>query len=169
MQAQTVPSDTGRGGSGSLHRSRWVVLSVVVAAVVAAIGAWFLVSGDGTPTVTFDGETAVYDGPTRFDAGDVTFVFDASAYEPGVVFVFNATKDPTVTAAETEGLRTDPRGPWFGPGVIAPVVSVRGDTPDERIVERAIPLLPDTRYVLSAVTDPMDDNRVYFASFIDVD
>lgn len=68
----------------------------------AAVALWFVIDDNGTPTVTFDGQTASYDGPTTFEAGEVTFTFDASAYEPGVGFVIAEITDDSITVDDIE-------------------------------------------------------------------
>ncbi len=169
MATPTVTHETTHPETGSRRRSAWIAAVVLAAGAVIALVAWFAMDGDSTPTVTFDGEAAAYDGPTSFEAGEVTFVFDSSAYEPGLKFIFLATLDESITPADTEGPHTDPRPPWEDTGVIAPMVTVRGDTPDARIVERTVRLEAGHRYVLSALTDMTGDNYVHFVAFIDVD
>ncbi len=80
MTTQTNPAAPAR------HQTRLRLMWLTGAAIVIAIaaGAFIALTGDDTPTVTFDGETATYDGPDTFEAGLHTFVFDASAYEPSV-------------------------------------------------------------------------------------
>lgn len=155
-------------------RSVLIAASVVAAIVVAAVF-WFVASGDGTPTATFDGQSVTYEGPTSFDAGNVTFKFDVSEYETGVTFGFLPVGDDSLTAAELKaeldgayvGEGGDPE--WFDPNVIPPLVTVQGETANDRIVERSILLKADTRYVLVANTFPTDGWIGHWGALIEVE
>lgn len=145
----------------------WVIAAAVVAVVVAAL-VWTLVGGDSdSPTVTFDGESAVYDGPTTFEAGEVTFTFDASGYEPGVTFLVGEITDPSITFEEIEALSetmpaSSPQPPFIGEVTFALAVD------DELVVERTIEL-EQGRYTVNAHTSPQDTDRVHIAAFIEVE
>jgi hypothetical protein len=143
-------------------------------AVIAAVALWFVFAGDSTPSVTFDGQTVTYDGPTTFDAGDVTFTFDASEYEPGVRFAFIAINDDTLTASDLEAeldgaVIAAPEPEFFDTeNTIPTLVTVQGDTADERVEERSIRLEADTRYVLVANTFSTDTNTGHWGALIEV-
>lgn len=171
MTQQTV---TRPDRSSTPTRMIPIAITVLVA-VIAAVALWFIVAGDSTPIATFDGQTVTYDGPTTFDAGDVTFTFDASEYEPGVRFAFIAVNDDTLTAsdlkAELDGVEIvlGDRPEWFGTeGSIPTLVTIQGDTADERVVERSIRLEADTRYVLVANTLRTDTNTGHWGALIEV-
>lgn len=148
------------------------LLSVFAALVVAAV-VWFVLAGDGTPTATFDGDTVTYDGPTNFDAGEVTFKFDASEYEPGARFAFLPIGDDTLTEADLKALidgveivGADPD--WFDTDVSLPIVTLQGEADSDRIEERLITLVADTRYVLVANTFRTDGNMGHWGALIEV-
>jgi hypothetical protein len=150
-----------------------MAISVLAAIVLAAV-IWFVASGDGTPTATFDGQTVTYDGPTDFDAANVTFKFDVSQYERGVTFGFLPVGDDSLTAAdlkaELDGVYVGDSGDpeWFDTNVIPTLVTVQGETEDDRIMERSIPLKADTRYVLVANTFPTDGWIGHWGALIEV-
>jgi hypothetical protein len=155
---------------------RWVFMAIaVLAAIAVAAVFWFVASGDDTPTATFDGQTVTYEGPTSFDAGNVAFKFDVSQYETGVIFGFLPVGDDSLTAddlkAELDGAYVGEGGDpeWFDPKVIPTLVTVQGETEDDRIMERSIPLKADTRYVLVANTFPTDGWIGHWGALIEVE
>ncbi len=145
----------------------WAIAAAAVAVVVAAL-VWMLVADDSDePTVTFDGESAVYDGPTTFDAGDVTFTFDSSGYEPGVTFVVGEITDPNITFEDLEALAGTIPASSAQPPFIGDVEFVLA-VGDQLVVERTIDLEAG-RYTVNAHTAPEDTDRVYVATFIEVE
>lgn len=151
------------------RRRPWLMLvvAVIVIALVAGLAWWIGTADEGPPTVTFDGETVTYDGPTSFEAGEVIFTFDSSAYEPGVAFTVGELTDDTITMADTEA--------WAAanPGNVPPEFiggySVTFADEGDRIVEKSIDLLPASRYAIWAITAPDDNNQGYPAAIIEVE
>ena len=168
----TTTSGTDTGSVVRTARSRrvpWLVIAAIVA-VLAVIGAWFVLSGDGTPTLTFDGETAVYDGPTKFDAGEVTFEFDASEYEPGVAMIVGKLATD-ITLEEVQALTDEIPASSPPPPFVADfeIFYVVAPDADDRIIERTVELDADSRYLLTANTAPDDTDRAHPAVIIEVE
>ena len=142
-----------------------------VAAVIAVIGAWFVLAGGDTPKLTFDGEESVYDGPSTFEAGEVTFEFDASAYEPGVAMIVGELTDDSMTLADLKALSAEipassPPPPFVGQ---FDVTYVTGEAAEDRVVEHTVTLREGTRYLLTANTSATDTDTVHPAAIIEVE
>jgi hypothetical protein len=144
----------------------WLVAAAIVVAI--AVSAFVAMTGDSTPTVTFDGQTATYDGPATFEAGEHTFVFDGSAYEPDHAFSLGVIEDPTITAADLEA--------YAASGVssatqLSPfrfkIFWVVEDDAEARILEETFELEADTRYALEVISRP--DDQVFFAATFEVE
>jgi hypothetical protein len=137
---------------------------IVAIAIVAALGvlAFMALTGDSEPTVTFDGESLVYDGPATFEAGEHTFVFDASAYETDAAFAFHidVIKDLDMTDAQIEASESSV---WRQPEFIgrSKAFWILEDAED-RILEETFELEPDTRYGVFVLERGGDE--VFFAS-----
>lgn len=149
------------------QRTRWVPWALLVAVLaIAGAGLWLFLGDEGSPMATFDGQTVTYEGPTTFDAGEVTFTFDASAHEPGVVFVLGRVTDDAVTMADMEAWAEVNPASDIPPFVGA--FETAWATDDDRIVEKAFDLESGTRYSIWANTAPTDTNRAHPAVIIDV-
>jgi hypothetical protein len=165
MTTQSKPA-----GPARQQRRSQSLIGIVAIAIVAALGVlvFMALTGDGTPTVTFDGETVVYDGQATFEAGEHTFVLDASAYKGETLhaFTFNAITDPSITDAEMEAFEEE--GGWIAPDFVgrAKVFWISEDVED-RILEETFELEADTRYAI-VVVERGGEGR-YFAATIDVD
>lgn len=149
-------------------RMLWMIGLIVVLIIAVGAGVWFLVSDEGTPTATFDGKAATYDGPTTLKAGSVTFTFDASEYEPGIAFVIGEINDDSITFADLEAYsEVDGSGStspdFLGGYQIA--YAVEGD----RIVEKDIKLSAGMRYAVFANTAPTDTDRAHPAAILEVE
>ncbi len=149
-------------------RSRvpWV-FALVVVLVVAAGGVWWALSADdGSPTVTFDGELATYDGPAILDAGEITWTIDASAYEPGAALIVAELRDESLTLADLEQWATENEasvGPPFI-GSLWMTLATYGD----RIVDEVHRLEPGI-YSVWVNTAPNDTDRAYPVAIIEVE
>lgn len=144
----------------------WLVAALAVI-LVAALALWFVFDGESTPTVTFDGTMATYDGPSSFEAGEVTFEFDGSAHEPGVAFVVVEITDDSITVDDMKAWEADHTArevPGFT-GTYTVTMATEGD----RIVEKTVDLQSGKRYALTANTSPTDTDRVHTAAIIEVD
>ena len=143
----------------------WILVSAAVA-VLVALALWFVFSEDAQPTVTFDGQTATYDGPTTFDAGEVTFTFDGSEYERGVAFVIVEVIDDDITLEDFKAWAAENPArsvPPFG-GTIFVATTASGD----QAFERTVTLEADTRYGVSANTSPTDTDQAHPVVVIEV-
>lgn len=143
----------------------WVVAAAIVAAI--AIAAWVVLTSDSTPTVTFDGENAVYDGPATFAAGEHTFVFDGSAYEAdgGFAFMIGVIKDPTMTDADIKAYESEysyRQPPFTGRGKIFWVL----EDAEDRVLEETFLLDADTRYGIFVGSH---DSPIHFAATFQVE
>lgn len=166
MTTQTKPAGQAR----QERRSR-SLMWIVAIAIVAALGvlAFMALTGDSKPTVTFDGESLVYDGPATFEAGEHTFVFDASAYETDAAFAFHidVIKDSSMTDADIEAYQQDQSG-WTQPDFIGRTKAfwIMEDAED-RVLEETFELEPDTRYGIFVIE--RGEGQAYFASTFEVE
>ncbi len=149
---------------------RFVWLAVAFLAIVGLIAAWMVFSDDDMPTITFDGEEAVYDGPTTFEPGLVDFRFDASEYEPGVRILIGEFKDDSMTLEDVIA-----EEPEIGAGGVPvylgrfTITDLMADEAEGRIVDKSIRLDEDTRYLISAHTSRWDTDRAFPAAIIEVE
>lgn len=122
-------------------------------------------TGDSTPTVTFDGQSVTYDGPATFESGEHTFVFDGSAYEANFAFILGVVKDPTITDAyiEADTATTLGQPEYIGR---TKVFWVTEDDPEARILEETFLLDADTRYAIIVITSRPD--QAHFAQTFEV-
>lgn len=163
-QAPERPAETAAPKRG---RMLWMIALIVILIIAVVVGVWFLVSDEGTPTATFDGEVATYDGPTTLKAGSVTFTFDASRYEPGVAFVVGEITDATITFEDLEA--------WTAVNPAQDVPDFIGTfdvtlaTSGDQIVEKDITLDQGIRYGVFANTAPNDTDRAYPAVILEVE
>jgi hypothetical protein len=165
MTTQTKPAGPAR----QERRSRSLIW-VVAVAIVAAIGmlAFMALTGDSTPTVTFDGETVSYDGPATFEAGEHTFTLDASAYEAesSHAFTFSAITDPSMTDAEIMAYQDDAQ--WTTPPFIGrSKIFWISENAEDRIMEETFELEPDTRYGIFVIE--RGGGQAYFAATFEVE
>lgn len=145
----------------------WLVAAAVITAFAVVV--FTILTADSTPTVTFDGQAAVYDGPATLDAGEHTFVFDGSAYETESEFAFSLSviKDPTITDADIEAYEVESSytlPPFIGRSKIFWVL----ENAEDRILEETFQLEPGTRYGIF-VHPRGGDNLTYFAATIEVE
>lgn len=149
--------------AGSRSRLLWTLALIAVVAIVG-VGLWFLIAGDDVPKATFDGERATYSGPTSFEAGAITFTFDATDYDTEVAFVVTEITDDAMTLADieaytdTNSARSVPA--WAGRFHITFV------GPDAA-VETDLTLTEGT-WLVSTNTAPDDTDRVFPAGLIEV-
>lgn len=150
-------------------RSRlpWIVLGLIAIGAIAGLVLWILFAGeDGPPTVTFDGQTATYSGPTSMSAGDVTFTFDATEYanSNGVTFLVDELTDDSITMADIESATAAFPASTGTPPFVGTQYSevVVGD-----VVEVTFPL-SEGRWTVAAATAPQDTDRVHPAAILDV-
>lgn len=165
-QLETRPTEAAP--SGPDRRLIWV-LAALVAAVVVGLGLWFVASDDdGLPTVTFDGQSATYDGPSTFEAGEVRFEFDASAYERDVVFVIGEIRDDGITYEEIVAwFDENPGGAVIPPFMGSVEIALAAD--GDFVLEETYVLQGGMRYLLSAITPPEASDRVYPAAIIETE
>ena len=139
---------------------RWLIVAVVAAVVAVAV--FFALTNDGsTPTVTFDGETAVYEGPTDFDAGEHTFIFDGTGSAGDIGFNIGVLKDPTLTLDDI----TDSNEPGLQPSFLGrtKMFWILEDSED-RVREDTFLLDADTRYAISVI-DAAAEEGTFIAVF----
>lgn len=150
-------------GTGSRSRLLWTLALIAVVAIVG-VGLWFVFAGDDVPKATFDGERATYSGPASFEAGVVTFTFDATAYDTEVAFVVTEITDDAMTMADIEAYAADNPASsvpsWSGAFRITFV------TPDE-VIEKDLTLTEGT-WLVSVNTSPRDTDTVFPARLIEV-
>ena len=129
-----------------------------------------VLSGDDMPTVTFDGEEAVYDGPTTFDAGLVEFHYDVREYEPGVITIVSQLLDDTLTFEAIEADAAENPASSTPPDYIGRfnMTTITGETAEDRVVDKEVRLDEDTRYLITAHTSRWDTDRVFPAAIIEV-
>ncbi len=147
-------------------RAIWIVIGILVVAA-AAVGIWFLVADEGEPTVTFDGSTATYSGPTSFEAGSITFTLDATEYDfpGGVAFILVPLSDESLTMADLEAIADEYAANEIPPGF--DVVRARIFFVEAEVIETDI-TLSEGRWGVWANTSPMDTNRAHPAAILDV-
>ncbi len=149
--------------SGNRSRLLWILTLIAVVAIVG-VGLWFVLAGDDVPKATFDGERATYSGPSSFEAGAITFTFDATDYNTEVAFVVTEITDEAMTLADIEAYATANSArsvpAWAGRFHIVFV------TPDE-VVETEFTLTEGT-WLVSTNTAPDDTDRVFPAGLIEV-
>lgn len=165
MAQQTLEKPIHRVARHANRPMRWILLSAAVV-VIAAATLWFSLQDESGPTVAFDGQTATYDGPTTFDAGEVTFTFDASAHEPGAAFVVIEITDDGATledfkvwADENPATSVPPFGGAFWANFA---------TGEDRVIESTMTLKADTRYGVSVNTSPSDTNKAHPVAILEV-
>ena len=129
---------------------------------LAGIGFWLIV-GDGEPTATFDGEIASYSGPESFEAGNVTFTFDATEYGDRVTFVVARMSDESLTMADLEAYAADNPGSQVADFVATSNVTYVND----EVVEKEIALTEGT-WSVWANTAPDDTNEGHPAVIFEV-
>ncbi|MDH3731500.1 MAG: hypothetical protein OES13_10340 [Acidimicrobiia bacterium] len=150
--------------AGNRSRLLWTLALIAVVAIVG-IGLWFVLAGDDVPKVTFDGETATYSGPTSFEAGTVTFTFDATDYDTEVAFVaVHIVSDDAMTMADFEAYAAENSArsapPWAG------VYHINYVTPDEAVNKEL--RLTEGTWLVVVSTAPNDSDTVFPAALIEV-
>lgn len=168
MATRTTLADTGSVEQPiRSNRLMWFVIAAAVV-VVAVITTWLAIDDSSTPTLTFDGESITYDGPTTFDAGEVTFVMDASDYGPGVALLISELNDDSITVDDAKAYAADhsaTRVPSWVEDFEA--FFATAEDPEDRVIEKTVTLNADTRYLLSANTAPSDTDYIHVAAIID--
>jgi len=160
-----------RGFEAASHERRrfwmlWLVGSAVVV-VIAALSWWLVLGDDDTPTASFDGQSATYDGPTTFDAGEVTFTFDARDHQPGAAFVFTELRDDSLTFDDLERW-----GAENSAGVVPPWVGELDITivdDDDRVVDKTFELTSGARYSIWVNTAPDDTDTAHPVVILEVE
>ncbi|NNE96545.1 MAG: hypothetical protein HKN24_11005 [Acidimicrobiales bacterium] len=143
---------------------RWLVLAAI--AVAVALAAFFVLTNDGsTPTVTFDGESVVYDGPSNFEAGEHTFIFDGNGSAGDIGFNIGILKDPDMTLADIEA--ADDAGPQPDFLGRSKMFWILADNLEDRVREDTVLLDPDTRYAVSVIDAAAEEGT--FVAVFDVD
>lgn len=110
--APTVDPELRATGRKKSFRWLWITASVLVLAG-AGIALWLVLSGDGQPTITYDGTAAVYSGPDELEAGIHTFRLENNS-ESAVDFHY-ARHDPEfgeVTFEEVQAWAGTDAPPW---------------------------------------------------------
>jgi hypothetical protein len=104
--------------------ARWRVAVIAFAAVIVLVGGaiWVaaLIGGDTdlapatdtSPTLTFDGTTASYAGPTTFTENSITFTLENPTNEM-VAFGWNVMNDESITLEEEIAWMEAHRGPTY--------------------------------------------------------
>ena len=150
---------------------RFVWLAVAFLAIVGLIAAWMVFSEDDTPTITFDGEEAVYDGPTTFEPGLVDFHYDAAAYEDGVAIIIAQLTDDAITIEDVRADAAEKPASSPPPDYIGffDITYLSSDVAKERVVDNTVRLHEDSRYLITANTSPRGSDTVFPAAIIEVE
>lgn len=158
-----ITSDTPESRADRRRLGFFAVLGALV--VIGAL--WFSGGAAQKPTVTFDGITATYAGPTTIGAGVATFTTDTSSYDLDVALVIFEITDDSITMAGLESAAEQYPASSMPPFVGEVDTFVIGS--EIGVTERSVFLRSETRYGVSIHTSGADTDRVYPATILEVD
>lgn len=142
----SAPTDQPRSASGSEPTGRavnwWWAAAAIAAIVAVGAGVWMFASGDDDqPTLSFDGETATYDGPATLDAGEISFMLRNDS-DVDIGFVWGRHREEGHTVEEASAFAEANPGvppPWVAEAVDIGEVLPPGASAEVTVTLQAAP------------------------------